>query len=107
MRIESEVSFERVHRMGKHWGTGERPRPIVAKFTFHKQREEVRKSSVNLKGSDFGVAEQFPPEIMVKRKQQWPIFKKAREEGKRAKLVADKLFINGQLYQADDDAISE
>ena len=107
MKIESEVSFERAHRMGKHRGTGERPRPIVAKFTFHKQREKVRKSSVNLKGSDFGVAEQFPPEIMVKRKQQWPIFKKAREDGKRAKLVADKLFINGQLYQDDDDAISE
>ena len=49
------------------------PAPIVAKFSFFKQREEIRRAAVNLKGSKAGVSEQFPPEINAIRKRYWPI----------------------------------
>ncbi|CAC5359008.1 unnamed protein product [Mytilus coruscus] len=40
----------------------------------------------------------FPPEIENKRKELYPVMKKAKVEGKRVKLVQDKLYINGKPY---------
>ena len=104
MKVKSEIRFERVHLMGKaKQGTDGSiiPAPIVAKFSFFKQREEIRRAAVNLKGSKAGVSRQFPPEINAIRKRYWPTLKQARQEGKRAKMVVDKLFIDGILYKED------
>ena len=103
MKVKSEIRFERVHRMGKaKQGTDGSiiPAPIVAKFSFCKQREEIRRAAVNLKGSKAGVSEQLSPEINAIRKRYWSILKQARQEGKRAKMVVDKLF-DGILYKED------
>ncbi len=37
-----------------------RPRPIVAKFGYFKQKEQVKSRGRELKGTDFGVNDQFP-----------------------------------------------
>ena len=103
MKVKSEIRFERVHRMGKaKQGTDGSiiPAPIVAKFSFFKQREEIRRAAVYLRGSKAGVSEQFLPEINAIRKKYWPILKQARQR-KRAKMVVDKLFIDGILYKED------
>ena len=81
MKVTSKISLERVHRMGKaKTGTDGSivPAPIVEKFTFFKQREEVRRAAFNLTGSRAGVSEQFPPEINTIRRKYWPIWKRAR-----------------------------
>ena len=82
MKVTSAISFERVHRIGKaKTGTDGSiiPAPIVAKFTFFKQRD-VRRAAFNLAGWRAGVSEQFPPEINAIRRKYWPILKRARQE---------------------------
>ncbi len=49
-----------------------RPRPIVAKFGYFKQKEQVKSRGRELKGTDFGVNDQFPKEILERRKNSVP-----------------------------------
>ena len=70
MNIDREIPFDRVHRLGKYNSKHQYPRPIVAKFTFFKDRELVRKSAHSaLAGSNIFVKEQFPKEIETERKR--------------------------------------
>ena len=101
LSIAEDVRFERVHRMGSKFSrNGERRiRPIVAKFSEFKVKEKVRKNAFTLAGTNVGIAEQFPPEIQAKRKELWPIMKKVKQDGKRASMVKDKLYIDRTLYR--------
>ena len=64
--IPSEVSFERVHRLGKVRREG-RPRLVIAKFSRYKDRESVWRSKRMLKGSNVYVDEDYPAFIREKR----------------------------------------
>lgn len=92
-----EVEIDRAHRMGKNITPG-KPRPIVAKFLRYNDREDIRRNAYKLKGTKIGIAEQFPKEIAEKRKALYPVFRQVRAEGRKAKLVKDQLFIDGQKY---------
>ena len=94
---QSEIKLHRAHRIGKFDRT--KTRPIVAKFTYYPDREKVREAAPKLRGSKYGVSQQFPKEIQDKRRALVPIMKQAREEGKEAYISVDKLYINGQLYR--------
>ena len=74
----------------------------MAKFLSHKQKEEIRRNANLLKGTNYFISEQFPKEVMESRKQKIPVMKKAKKEGKKVKLVADKLLINGVLYKPSE-----
>ena len=93
------ISFERVHRIGKFNSNNSKPRPLIAKFTFHKDKEFVLAQAKNLRGTTSAVARDFPKEIVEKRKILVPILKDAKKSGHDANLVYDKLYINGQLYR--------
>ena len=99
-RATTEIKLHRAHRIGtfKRGNT----RPIVAKFTYYPDRQKVRKAAKNLKGTEFGISEQYPREIMEKRKQLIPVMKAARANGKEAHLMLDKLYINNQLYHENN-----
>ena len=45
-----------------------------------------------------GISEQYPEEIESIRKTLYPELKKAKAEGKRAKIVRDKLIIDGRIF---------
>ena len=45
----NDISFERVHRIGKSSSSHQKPRPIIAKFTFHKDKEFVLSHAGNLR----------------------------------------------------------
>ncbi|KAJ8301019.1 hypothetical protein KUTeg_022538 [Tegillarca granosa] len=77
MDINEEIAFERVHRIGraKH---GKHPL-IIAKFKTFKQREQER------------------------RKRLIPNLKEAKRKKYNAKLVADKLYIDGRRYGVEDE----
>ena len=97
----NNVNFERVHRMKeKQSGTTpnsvKKPRLIVAKFTFFKERERVRKSAKMLKGTNFSIQEQFPEEIEKCRKPLYPLLKAAHQADKKASLVKDRLYVEGK-----------
>lgn len=89
-----EIKIERVHRTGPR--RFNKPRNIVAKFSYFKDRESVRKEARNLKGSNYFVSEQFPPEIVAQRRELVPLMKRARADGKRAYINYNKLYVDGQ-----------
>ncbi len=102
MKIDKHLDFVRVHRMGAPRSDRERetrPRPIVAKFAYYKDRDLVRQTAFEgLKGTRLFVNEQFPKEIEDRRKRLYPVRRTAYQAGGKTVLTVDKLYINGQLY---------
>ena len=107
MRLEQEFSFDRVHRLGRFKRGQTYPRPIVAKFTYYKDKETVRQAAPKtLIGSSYSVNEQFPQEIENRRKLLYPVAKRARQNpNNKVRLVRDKLYINGAQYIPDEQEI--
>ena len=93
----NNITFHRVHRLGQK--NAHRPRPIIAKFEHFKQKMIVQKQGRELRGTNFGMNDQFPPDILQRRKTLFPIRKQLLGEGKKAVIVVDKLYIEGQLYR--------
>ncbi|XP_032232508.2 uncharacterized protein LOC116615018 [Nematostella vectensis] len=89
------IELERVNRIGNRKTSS---RPLVAKFLRFQDRERVRKNAHALKGTNIGIAEQFPKEIAHERKVLYPIMKKAKKDGHKVHMVLEKLYINGQRY---------
>ena len=96
LQLNYRISFGNLHRFGKPGLNG--VRPIVARFVYRAELEHVLQNAYKLKGKPYGISEQFPKEIEDKRKMLYPIMKQAKKDGKRVKLVRDKLFIDGQSY---------
>ena len=78
----------------------------MARFIFHNDLELVLRNCGKLKGKQYGINVQYPVEIEQRRRKLYPILKKARDEGKRAHLVRDKLYINRQLYVPDETVLN-
>ncbi|XP_054626409.1 uncharacterized protein LOC129178322 [Dunckerocampus dactyliophorus] len=93
------ITFHRVHRLGDKKPENRRPRPIVAKFEHFKQKEQVKGRGRELKGTDFSINDQFPREILDRRRRLFPVRRKFINEGCRAVITVDKLFVKGQLYR--------
>jgi hypothetical protein len=91
----AEIQFDRVHRMGK---PGNGPRQIIAKFSVSKDKELVKQNGKELKSTSHSVFEQFPEEINIVRRKLVPIMKQAIKDGHKARLVVNKLYIDGKLY---------
>lgn len=96
---KSDIKLQRAHRIGRF--NKDKIRPVVAKFAFYPDRERVRKNASKLKDTPYGIAEQYPREIMETRRKLFPIMKKARDEQKDAYIYVDKLFINGKEYKTE------
>uniref|UniRef100_A0A1A8I9P0 Ring finger protein 40 n=1 Tax=Nothobranchius kuhntae TaxID=321403 RepID=A0A1A8I9P0_NOTKU len=103
MKIPEEtiknITFHRVHRLGAKRGDSRRPRPIVAKFEHFKQKDLVKSHGRELKGKDFSVNDQFPKEILDRRRVLFPLRKKFIQDGKRAVISVDKLYVDNKLYK--------
>jgi hypothetical protein len=94
------IPFQNVHRLRKR--PDGKPRSIVARFTRFDDHEKVRRAaSEKLKNkAHVSVYQQYPMEISVRRKQLLPRFNDAFKNEDRARLLNDKLFINGQLINS-------
>ena len=92
--------FDRIHRLGN--ASHNKVRPIVAKFHYFKQREMVRQASYNhsasLKAANLGIGIQWPQQVRDARKTLYPIMQQEKNKGNTAKMVKDKLFVNGIEY---------
>ena len=95
----NDISFERVHQVGKPNASEGKPRPLIAKFTFHRDKEFVLSKAKSLRGTDFAIARDFPKEIVDKRRRLVPFLKDAKENGQVAKLLYNKIYINGQRFK--------
>jgi hypothetical protein len=89
--IYEKLGIEHHIEFGKR--SNDRPRPIVARFLYHKDLRLVLDRAKWLKNTPFGIHEQFPNAIEERRKKLYPIQKEARKQGKHVVLVSDKLFI--------------
>ena len=103
MIIESsELHFKRVHRIGQKRLSARgdeqpRPRPLIARFLYTRERDTIKYGGKALKGKPYGVVEQFPEEIaQYRRDVLMPRLRAARREGKRANIVIDKLYIDNR-----------
>ena len=94
------MKLHRAHMIGAY--NTDKIRPIVAKFMYYPDREQVRKSSFRLKDTTYGIVEQFPRDVMDTRRKLIPIMLKVRQEGKDAFIRVDKLYITRQLYRDDE-----
>ena len=96
--IEENIEFQVVHRLKPRPDHG--PRSIVAKFERRKDRNNVlAKSRDKLKDHPrFAVHEQYPVEVIERRKQLIPIMLDARAQGNFATLRDDKLYVNNRRY---------
>ena len=101
-------SFVRVHRVGQY--NNNRCRPIVARFSHFKDRENVWQCRKDIKlNQGVLILEDYPAEILSRRKQLYPILEAAykyRDPGNqdfrfRGFIDADKLILNGSVYTVD------
>lgn len=92
-----EISFLRVHRLGKKGK--DKARPIIARFEHFKQKELVRSRGKDLKGTNFWINDHFPAEINDRRRKLTPILREHRIRNHKVSLIVDRLYIDGQLYR--------
>ena len=52
----NEIPIERAHRLGKI-GEDNKPRPIIAKFNFHKDKERILSSARTKAGTNYGISQ--------------------------------------------------
>ena len=102
--IVNNIKIERAHRMGIATSmiNGEsrdemkKSRRIVCKFSFFGDREMVRGQSKNVWGTRYYVSEQFPPDIMAKRRELVKRMKEEKKAGNQAWVSYDTLYVNGK-----------
>ena len=97
--IRSSVPIDRSHRVGKPGSS--RPRTIVARFANFPDRANILKNSKKLKGTNIFINEDLCEASRQKRREQLPLLRRAREEGKIAYFVHTKLVIKPK-QPADD-----
>ena len=95
------LHFERVHRIPTRQdiARSSKPRPIIAKFSYYKDKEYMWSFVKNLKGSGIGISNDFPKEIDEIHQKLYPVLKEAKRTGQKASFKVDKLIISGQVYR--------
>lgn len=68
------IHFDRVHRIGQKRAGSLKHRPIVAKVTNFKSKIAIMERSRELKGTNLSVTDQFPPEILRRRRILQPLY---------------------------------
>lgn len=79
-------------------GTRRKPRPVLITFNRLSDREYVWSNRRLLKDTDMILKEDLPLEMEGKVKTLLPICKEAKRQNKKASLVRDQLFINGEKF---------
>ena len=101
------IEIERTHRVGekdnkRHLAQasnpedGQRPRPIVARISSWKTKEHIPKEARSKKPKGVLFLNDFSKRILGRRAEQIPQMLKARQEGKVAYMVMDKLVIHAR-----------
>ena len=103
--IKSSLGLERAHRVDKRNKVSgkqsmeetEKPRAIVCKLKDWKQRESVIREARKVKPKGFYIAEDLARSTLRKREGQIEAMKKARDAGKRAYFILDRLIIRDKI----------
>lgn len=91
------INLERAHRVGTI--TPSRPRTIVARFVNFGDREAVMRNARKLKGTGVYINDDLCPASQQVKRDQLPLLKQARQEGKVAYFKYTKLIIKDRMGQ--------
>ena len=96
------IRFVRCHRMGKYMEG--KARPIIMRFYNFDERQSVWFSCNKLKGKPYNMSEDYPRDIVFRRRYLYPIFKLAKDSGEYQSvyLKLDELYINNQRYTVNN-----
>lgn len=86
-----QMKLERAHRTGPVMSS--RPRTVIARFERFCDREAVVRNARKLKGTGILINEDLCPASQEKKRNQLPLYKQAREEGKIAFFRYTRLII--------------
>ena len=95
------VSFKSVIRIGSCNKQRNRPRPISVTLASFRDREVVRKASPCLRNTDYAIREQFPIEVLNRRRLLTPLLRDARKKNRYAVLYRDVLRIDNEEWRID------
>ena len=90
--VDYKIEFGNVHRFKTRGGDNRRA-PIVVRFLYHVDLEHVLSIANRQTGTQYGIREQFPQEIENRRKQLYPVMRRARQVRRQVTLVRDRLYI--------------
>ena len=104
---EENIHFDRVHRITSRRSQSNsrslQPRPIIVRLTDFQEKFFIKSYIKNLlRGTGFGVSDDFPKEVDEVRKVLYPILKAAKRDKKTAYFNVEKLIINGALYRGEE-----
>ena len=91
------LQLSRCHRLGRQ-STNTQPRSIIARFVLDKDKIKVWQKRSLLKGTSFMIREDFPLEIINRRKLMYPLYIEARKRDSASRLIADKITYNKRTY---------
>ena len=78
------MKFQREHRFSK--SVRGKPRPILARFLRYQDHETVLRARFELKDTEYMILQDFPQEIMKRRRKQMPKLKEAKKKGPKSIL---------------------
>ena len=104
LKVDGDILIVNAHRIGNPSESRRRgrPRSLIAKFLYFKDMSRVKRAGRNLRGTSYGMNEQFPVEVEERRKKLYPIAKAERRKGKKVVLVRDKLFVENEAVDLDE-----
>ena len=89
LEMHESPQFDRVHRLSAKPNSS-----IVARCTFYKDNETIKKAQAKLKGSNVFISEDVSLRVQEIRKKLLPHLKAAKDEKKKSTMVSDHLLIN-------------
>ena len=91
-----QLKIQRCHKLSEN--KKKKTQRIIVRFLLFEDREKVWAERSSLSGSEIYINEDFPIEIVNRRKTLYPIMKKARSLNKLANINRDRLIIDGKSY---------
>jgi ribA/ribD-fused uncharacterized protein len=88
------MKIQRCHRLNAKIS----PQPVIIRFLYFPDRMKVWNARFKLKNSSYSLSEDFPPEIVARRKILYPILKAAKRDEVNCKMFGDKLELDGKIY---------
>ena len=74
-----DIWIDRAHRLGKRREDATKPRPIIVKFSYYKQKEKIIKSGAKFKNCRINVSEDYSKETLNVHSQLWKYGKEAKD----------------------------
>lgn len=104
LQLPSEPRIERARRTGKptkpDGSPRQGPRPIICRLYDWKEKESILKQARRMKPSGLYIHEDVAEATLEKRRSLMPRLKQAKDEGKVAYFVLDKLVIKNRQHSS-------